>query len=127
MGDFLLGIHREKKAFGSVFFVSRAVVRGSEILRRVPQQIWCQKNTTFSSCPFWYIYTQSLTLCATLPILRGVSGPRSTVLWAAPAGRRAGGAASAVDTGWPPAGALGGVQPGWRCQKGFNFNGPAKS
>src|SRR5262249_51147652 len=61
MGDFLLGIQREKMPFGSVFFVSRAVARGSEILRRVPQQIWCQKNTTFSSCPFWYIYTQSLT------------------------------------------------------------------
>src|SRR5215471_658215 len=61
MGDFLLGIQREKMAFGSVFFVSRAVVRGSEILRRVPQQIWCQKNATFSSCPSWYIYTQSLT------------------------------------------------------------------
>src|SRR5215471_10663711 len=62
MGDFLLGIQREKMAFGSVFFVSRAVVRGSEILRRVPRQIWCQKNATFSSCPSWYIYTQSLTL-----------------------------------------------------------------
>src|SRR5262249_41841647 len=62
MGDFLLGIQREKMAFGPVFFVSRAVVRGSEILRRVPQQIWCQKNATFSSCPSWYIYTQSLTL-----------------------------------------------------------------
>src|SRR5215813_9860556 len=65
MGDFLLGIQREKMAFGSVFFVSRAVARGSETLKRVPQQIWCQKNATFSSCPFWYIYTQSLT---TMPI-----------------------------------------------------------
>src|SRR5262249_23391281 len=61
MGDFLLGIQREQMAFGSVFFVSRAVARGSETLKRVPQQIWCQKNATFSSCPFWYIYTQSLT------------------------------------------------------------------
>ena len=61
MGDFLRGIQREKMAFGSVFFVSRAVARDSETLRRVPQQIWCQKNATFSSCPFWYIYTQSLT------------------------------------------------------------------
>src|SRR6516164_1147753 len=61
MGDFLLGIQREKKAFWSMFFVSRAVVRGSEAPRRVPRQIWCQKNATFSSCPFWYISTQSLT------------------------------------------------------------------
>src|SRR5215831_6520423 len=72
MGDFLLGIQREQMAFGSVFFVSRAVARGSETLRRVPQQIWCQKNATFSSCPFWYIYTQSLT-SGTDP---GVTGSR---------------------------------------------------
>src|SRR5262245_39031979 len=68
MGDFLLGIQREQMAFGSVFFVSRAVARGSETLRRVPQQIWCQKNATFSSCPFWYIYTQSLTGCRVCPV-----------------------------------------------------------
>src|SRR5215471_12261464 len=50
-----------KRAFGSVFFVSRAMARGSESPRRAPQQIRCQKIATFSSCPFWYISTQSLT------------------------------------------------------------------
>ena len=49
-------------AFGSVFFVSRAIARDSESPQRAPQQIWCQKNATFSSCPFWYISTQSLTV-----------------------------------------------------------------
>src|SRR5215831_8718035 len=48
-------------AFGSVFFVSRAIARDSESPWRAPQQIWCQKNATFSSCPFWCISTQSLT------------------------------------------------------------------
>jgi len=37
------------------------MARDSKFLRRAPQQIWCQKNATFSSCPFWYISTQSLT------------------------------------------------------------------
>src|SRR4030095_1933829 len=61
MGDFLFSIQREKKALGSVFFVSRAIARDSESPQRAPQQLWCQKNATFSSCPFWYISTQSLT------------------------------------------------------------------
>lgn len=38
------------------------MARGSESPRRAPQQIRCQKIATLSSCPFWYISTQSLTL-----------------------------------------------------------------
>jgi hypothetical protein len=38
-GHFLLEIQREKMAFSSVFFVSRAMARSCESLRRDPQQI----------------------------------------------------------------------------------------